>query len=135
MKELARVDPFVQRLRGIDPLVALEADEARVEQVRQDLGDLGLADARLTLEKDRPAHVKSEMEGGPQAAVGEVRARLEGGDEVVDGGDRRCPGHAKRLYAERRRGLQTKTPGATVTRNDPWSSMSALTRSLIEAMA
>ena len=55
VEELARVVPLVERLAGVDPLVALEADEPRRQRPRERPRDLGLADPRLALEEQRPA--------------------------------------------------------------------------------
>ena len=52
-EQLAGVVPLVERLGRVDPLVALQADQRRVEHGRERLGRLGLADARLALEQQR----------------------------------------------------------------------------------
>jgi hypothetical protein len=49
-QQLAGVVPLVERLGGVDPVVALQADERGVEHGGERLGRLGLADARLALE-------------------------------------------------------------------------------------
>ena len=48
--QLPGVVPFVQSLRGVDPLVALQADQITAQQLREHLRDLGLPDAGLALE-------------------------------------------------------------------------------------
>jgi len=60
-QQLARVVPFVERLGRVDPVVALQANQRRVEDRRQRLGGLGLADARLPLEQQRlrQAHLRN----------------------------------------------------------------------------
>ena len=55
VEHLARVVPLVDRRARVETLVALEPDERRVEDRREDLGDLGLADARFALEEQRLA--------------------------------------------------------------------------------
>ena len=50
-EQLAGVVPLVQRLGGVDALVALQADQRGVEHERQCLGGLGLAGTRLALEQ------------------------------------------------------------------------------------
>ena len=52
-EQLARVVPLVERLRRVDPLVALQADQGCVEHEGERFGGLGLADARLALEQQR----------------------------------------------------------------------------------
>ena len=55
LHHLARDVPFVGGLRDVEPLVALHAQQQRREAARQRLGQLGLADARLAFEEERPA--------------------------------------------------------------------------------
>ena len=62
--QLPRVVPLVERLRGVDPLVALQADQPPAEQLREDLRDLGLADAGLTLEQQRLAEGQRQVDRG-----------------------------------------------------------------------
>ena len=45
-QQLAGIVPLVQRLGGVDAVVALQPDQRRVEDRRERLGRLGLADAR-----------------------------------------------------------------------------------------
>ena len=78
-QQLARIVPLVQRLGGVDALVALEAHERRVERLGQRLGRLGLADAGLALEQDRLAQSDGAEQRGRQAGVGEVVDAVEGG--------------------------------------------------------
>ena len=54
LEHLPGVVPLVERLLGVDALVALQPDQPAVEHLGQGLGHLGLADADLTLEQDRP---------------------------------------------------------------------------------
>ena len=50
---LRGVVPFVDRRRDVEPFVALQPDQAAPERRGEHLGDLGLADASLALEKQR----------------------------------------------------------------------------------
>src|ERR687894_2634838 len=52
VKELPRVVPLVDGLEDVDALVALEPDQGRIQNAREDLGDLGLAHPGLALEKE-----------------------------------------------------------------------------------
>src|SRR5262249_54337433 len=72
---------------GVESRVALEADQAATEGGGEDLGDLGLADASLSLEENRLAEAEAEVEDGGQARIGEVTLVGEPGKELVDGGD------------------------------------------------
>ena len=89
-EQLARVVPLVERLGGVDPLVALQPDQRRVEHGRERPGRLGLADARLALEQQRLRQAQAEEHRRRQALV----------DEVVDRrqplGQRLDVGHAGR---------------------------------------
>ena len=69
--------PLVERLGGVDALVALQAHERRVEHRGERLGRLGLADARLALEQQRLRQAHAEEERRGEALV----------DEVVDVGE------------------------------------------------
>ena len=64
--------PLVQRLRGVQPLVALQPDQLTVQHTRQYLRDLRLADARLALQDQRPPQRQRQVDGGEQPFVGEV---------------------------------------------------------------
>jgi hypothetical protein len=52
-QQLAGVVPLVERLVGVDALVALQPDELPPEHGGQHPGDLGLADAGLALQQQR----------------------------------------------------------------------------------
>ena len=70
----------------VDALVALEADQARPEHVRERLRDLGLADAGLALQEQRLAQLQRHVEHRREAPIGEISTLAEGGREVVDRG-------------------------------------------------
>ena len=81
-----------QRLRGVDPLVALEADQLRVEDPRSGLADLGLADTGF-LEQQRPPHRECEEHGRREPSVGRYDSRVSALD-VVD----RSKGHGRIVW-------------------------------------
>ena len=54
---LGAVVPLVDRGGNIQALVTLQTDQAAPERFGQHLGDLGLADPGLALDKQRPAHL------------------------------------------------------------------------------
>ena len=89
---LRGVVPLVDRGRDVEPLVALQADQPAAERRRQHLGDLGLADAGLAFEEDRPAHLQRQEQHGRQRPVGEIVGRRQQLERVVDGGRERRGG-------------------------------------------
>src|SRR5205823_1016598 len=80
----------------VQTLVALQANQLAPERLRHHLADLGLADARLALEKERPAHGEREEKRGGKAAVGHILAGSEQGLRLIDR-LRECLRHGKRL--------------------------------------
>src|SRR5260370_17142296 len=77
--------PLVQRLIGVDAYVALEADQPPPIDVRQDLSDLGLADAHLALEQDRPVQRQRHQQRGSEPAIREVAAVPQAFGQLTDG--------------------------------------------------
>jgi len=51
LDHLPRIVPLIDRRGDIEPLIALEANKPAPQRARQHLGDLGLADPGLALEK------------------------------------------------------------------------------------
>ena len=92
-QQLPRVVPLIERLRGIDPLVALQANQLRAQRFGQRLGRLGLADPRLALEQEGLGQAQGEEERRRQARVGQVIDRIEPPPERRDVGHRR--GHRR----------------------------------------
>ena len=79
---LRGVVPFVDRGSEVEPFIALQPDEPARERAREHLGDLGLADAGLAFEEQRPPHLEREKEHGRERPVGEIigrREQIEGG--------------------------------------------------------
>ena len=72
VQQLARVVPLVHGLGRVDPLVALEAHELGAGPIGKHLRDLGLADARLTLEQQRPPEPQREEDRRRQPFVGQI---------------------------------------------------------------
>ena len=77
LEHLARVVPLVDRGVDVEALVALEPDQPRAEARREDLGELGLADARLALEEERAARAGGRGTS-PSRATGRRRSRGRG---------------------------------------------------------
>ena len=72
VEQLARVVPFVNGLRGVDPLVALEPHELAAGPLREHFRDLGLADAGLPFQEERPPERERKEDRCGEALVGEV---------------------------------------------------------------
>src|SRR5579864_566591 len=53
----------------IEAFVALQANESRIEQPRQRLGDFRLADASLAFQQQWAAHLHRQQQGGGKAAL------------------------------------------------------------------
>ena len=81
---LRRVVPLVDGGGDVEAFVALQADQAAAERGGQYLGDLGLADARLAFEEQRPAHLERQIKHGAERAVGEIFGLGKHGDGGVD---------------------------------------------------
>ncbi len=75
--ELLRVVPLVEGAVGIEPLVALKADELGLEDVGEGFGHLGLSHSGFSLEEDGLLKRKRKVEGGGQRPVGDVSLFLE----------------------------------------------------------
>ena len=71
VQDLSREVPVVERLGGVDSLVALEPDQLEVERLRERLGEGGLAGAGLTLEQDRATETDGEEGHRGQGLVSE----------------------------------------------------------------
>ena len=84
LEHLARVVPLVDGRVDVEALVALQPDQTRAERRREDLGELRLADAGLSLEQERAAELQCEEHGGRQRAVRDVVAAAEVLGQRVD---------------------------------------------------
>src|SRR5205807_8321253 len=69
MEELARIVPFVDRVRQVDAFVALQADQARAQDVGHDLGRLRLADARFAFYEQRLLQLERQEDRGCERPV------------------------------------------------------------------
>ena len=96
---LRGVIPLVDRGGDVEAFVALQPDEAPAERLRQHLGDLGLADAGLAFEEDRPPHLQRQIEHGAERAVAEVLRLGEERDGGVDRDGQRAGG-GNRFHAD-----------------------------------
>ena len=86
---------------GVEPFVALQADQPRAAHGGQHLGDLGLADAGVAFQQQRAAEVLHQQQRRDQRRLGDVAgARQVGlpGGELV-----RAPGGVMRVMRSSRR--------------------------------
>ena len=63
----------------VEAFIALKPNELGAEARSEDLGDVGFADARLALEKERPLELQGEVDRRRQPAVRDVTLPLEQG--------------------------------------------------------
>ena len=77
VEQLAGVVPVVDGLGGVDALVALQADQLAAGPAAEHLGHLGLADAGLALEQQRPAQRQRQEHRRGQPLVGEVAVQTQ----------------------------------------------------------
>ncbi len=78
-EQLALIVPLVERGVLVEALVALQADQLGLVHGGERLGDLGLADAGLALEQQRPLEILHQPQRGRDVAVGDV---ADGGEAV-----------------------------------------------------
>lgn len=82
LHHLAGVVPFVDGGGDVEAFVALQANQLSPEGLAQHLGDLGLADAGLALQEQRPAQAQRQVQSRGERPVGDISAgaqKLEGG--------------------------------------------------------
>src|SRR3984885_6632826 len=85
LQHLTGVVPFVERLVGVDALVALQPDQPAAQHVSKNLGNLSLADPDLALQQDRAVQVQRDEQRRRQPPVGEITPPAEGIGELADG--------------------------------------------------
>ncbi len=83
VEDLSREVPVVERLRGVDALVALQPDQRQVERRGERLGECGLAGAGLALDQQRPLHPQGQEGDGRELVVGEIARCAEPPGEVA----------------------------------------------------
>ena len=72
LDHLARDVPLVGRLRDVEAFVALHTQQGRRQGRRQCLRQLGLADARLAFEEQRPRELQAQEQRGREPPVTDV---------------------------------------------------------------
>ncbi|CAD5374266.1 hypothetical protein RA210_U50218 [Rubrivivax sp. A210] len=88
LDHLARHVPFVGALGDFQALVALQAQQRRIQHRGQGLGQLGLADTGLAFQKQRALQLEAQEHGGGQAPVAQVVTLGQGLHHGVDGAGR-----------------------------------------------
>src|SRR5687768_1848516 len=97
VEELFRVLPFVEGLRFVEALVALEPNQLTVERAGEDLGELALADAGRALDEDGFLQASGQKYDGRDRATADVVLRCETLDHLIHALE-----HAAPLLAPRR---------------------------------
>ncbi len=75
LQHLAGVIPLVKRRLRVETLVALQADQVRLQEFGQHLREFGLAYARFALQEDRLAQPQRQKHGRGQGPVRNVATR------------------------------------------------------------
>src|SRR5262249_61340516 len=86
-EDLAREVPVVERLRGVDAAVALQANRPGAERLGNLLRERRLAHPGFALEKQRAAHPQCEEGRRGQALVGQVVDSSQHRGELLWAGD------------------------------------------------
>ena len=124
VEQLARVVPLVDGVRDVEPLVALEPDQPRVERRRERLRRLRLADAGLALEQHRLLEREREEERRREPAVREVVGLAKRRLELVDRAEahrsqrRRAPSPSVSSGVRRRSVAAPSTSASTIAPDD-----------------
>ena len=80
-EKLALIVPLVERVGGVDALVALQPDEIAPSERGDRLGGFRLADARRAFEQQRLAEPDREEDRGGEPLVGEIAHVGEAGGQ------------------------------------------------------
>ena len=91
LEDLARVVPFVDRVRDVQSFVALQADHVGIERRGNRGGERGLADAGFALEEQRAPQLQRQEQRHGQRAIGDVVLLRE---SLLQIGDGSRPGHS-----------------------------------------
>ena len=72
MQDLPGIVPFVQRRLCVQPLVALQTDQRRIEYAGQHFGNLRLAYAGFPFEQQRFFQIGGKLDGQGERPVGNI---------------------------------------------------------------
>ena len=76
-QELAGIVPLIERVAGVDPLIALQPHKIETKCCSERLRRLGLAHARQALEQQGLAELQGEKGGDAQLFAGKITFTLE----------------------------------------------------------
>jgi len=85
LENLPRIVPLVDRVRDVEPFIALEPDQIGVERRGDGGRQRGLADAGFTFEEERAMQAQRQEDGNGEAVVGDVVLRGQTLLQVLDG--------------------------------------------------
>ena len=78
LQDLPRIVPLVDRVIDVEPFVALQPDQLCLQGRRENLRDLGFADACFALEEQRPLQPERQVNGQRKPPVGHILLRRRG---------------------------------------------------------
>ena len=78
VQQLAGEVPVVERLGGVDAVVALQPDQLGAQHLGERLRQRGLPGAGFPLAEQRTVHLHGEERGGGESVVGEVAGGAQG---------------------------------------------------------
>ncbi len=84
LDHLRGIVPLIDGGGDIEALIALQADQPAAKRLGEHLGDLGLADAGLTFEEQRPLHTQREKQHGRQRPVRHIVRPGQEIERIVD---------------------------------------------------
>src|SRR6185369_8623668 len=77
IEQLLAVLPVIERLPLIDPFVALQSHQRKIQGGGESLGQAGLANSGRTLDQDRLLHPDGQKNRGGDGVAGDVAACIE----------------------------------------------------------
>src|SRR5262249_11885553 len=83
-QQLLLVVPLVERLGFVEPLVALQPDQARARDPRDRLGKLGLPDAGRPFDQNRLLQTTGEEDDSADRGVGQILRLTQPRGDLVD---------------------------------------------------
>ena len=98
---LLGIIPLIDSRGDIEPLVALQADERSAEGRGENLGNLGLADASLAFEEQRPFQAQRQEQDSRQRPVGHIIGGGQQAEGFIDGTGQWAGQDAEPLFSGR----------------------------------
>ena len=81
---------------GVQPFVALQADQVGAQRLGQALGDLGLADAGIAFQQQRPLQPRHQHDRHGQRGIGHIAGPGQSPHDLVPGEFHRSLCHGRR---------------------------------------